>query len=365
MDEIHQWKNGFELYDMMYKGMDNRKQPLCLITSTAGTRRNDLYDIIYDEASDIINDYDKPIKDRHFIDEQSIFFIYELDYRDEWKNLDNLIKANPGLGTIRNPDSLEAEWKRAMINPNRYLKSFLTKNCNIPETSSEVFLSAAEIENPIKFNIHEMKPDYIIAGVDMASTTDLTCVSFLFAQNDASKLYVEQMYFIPEDLAKEKIEVDKVPYDLWEKQGWVTFIPGNKIDQEAVWDWVNNFTDSIGDGAIVSYAGFDKWGAELLMKKWGQRFGNRTIEEVRQGFITRSNPLKALKADLAKKRIIFNNNPILKWCMANTAVKIDKNLNIDPDKTRNQTRRIDGLISLLNAYITFLRHEEDYINLIR
>lgn len=245
-----------------------------------------------------------------------------------------------------------------------YLKMFLTKCCNIPETALESYLSAKEIENPETFDIWKMKPDYLLAGVDMSSTTDLTCVTFLFAQGNTDKLFAHQMYFIPEDLVEQKIRVDKVPYDIWERQGWVTFLPGNKIDQELVWEWVDNFTESVGDGAIISYAGFDTWGADLLMNKWAKKYGKNSVQEVIQGPKTRSNPLKALKADLAKKRINYNNNPILKWCMANTVVKTDKNMNIDPDKGKSSYNRIDGMISLLNSYITFLNNEDNYTNLV-
>lgn len=104
MDEIHQWRHGAELYDIMARGTTNREEPLILITTTAGTIRNDIYDQLYDEAKNIINDFDKK---EGFKDEETLFFIYELDSRDEWKNFDNLIKANPGLGTIRNATSLK------------------------------------------------------------------------------------------------------------------------------------------------------------------------------------------------------------------------------------------------------------------
>ena len=118
MDEIHQWKNGYALYDVMYRGMDNREQPLALITSTAGTIREDLYDQIYEEGNNILTQ-------EGFEDKTSIFFIYELDERKEWKDFDNLVKANPGLGTIRNEKSLRDEWEKAKKNPTMYLKSFL------------------------------------------------------------------------------------------------------------------------------------------------------------------------------------------------------------------------------------------------
>ena len=93
-------------------------------------------------------------------------------------------------------------------------------------------------------------------------------------------------------------------------------------------------------------------------------FGKDAWEPVHQGKKTLSGPMKALGADLDKKLINYNNNPILKWCLTNTAIDIDKNDNIQPIKTSNQRRRIDGLASLLNAYVQLERVYEGYMSVI-
>ncbi|NMA00778.1 MAG: terminase large subunit [Clostridiaceae bacterium] len=359
MDEIQQWRHGYDLYDILYRGMDNRLQPLALLTSTAGTIREDLYDMIYEEASNIIDGYEKP---NGFEDEQSIFFIYELDERDEWKNFENLIKANPGLGTIRNEASLKTEWNRAKNNPNMYLKMFLTKNCNIRETAQESWLSLEDIQNDLTHSIDELRPSYVFVGADLSSTTDLTCVTWLYQKAGSDRIYVEQMYFIPEDILEKKIEQDYVPYDKWVDQGWVTLLPGNKIDQESVWEWCYEYMEE--KNIIPLASGFDTWGAELLMKRFGEYYGKRTVEAVRQGVQTLSQPMKALGADLQADRISYNKNPVLEWCIANTVIIKDRNGNIQPHKGKSTLKRIDGLASLLDAYVVFLRHYDDYQSMI-
>lgn len=355
MDEIHQWKNGYPLYDIMYRGMDNRQQPLALITSTAGTIREDLYDMIYDEAVNILtND--------GFEDKKSIIFIYELDKREEWKDFNNLIKANPGLGTIRNEQSLRDEWQRAMDNPGMYLKTFLIKNCNIRETSTESWLDLEDITNVKTFDIKKLKPRYVISGWDISSTTDLTCVSFLFRVQNDEDIYIYQHFFIPEDVAEKKIHNDKVPYDIWEKQGYVTFCPGNKIDVEFLWEWAYNF--AIENDFVQIWNGFDAWGAELLMKRYRENYGESSVEEIRQVFKTLSNPMKELEADLKAKIINFNNNPVTKWCLGNTVIQQDNKGNIQPKKGYSSLKRIDGTASMLDCYITYKNHKDDYLNLI-
>lgn len=355
LDEIHQWKNGRALYDIMYQGMDNREEPLALITTTAGTIREDLYDELYEEASNILTQ-------DGFSDPRSIFFIYELDKKEEWKDFDNLIKANPGLGTIRNEKSLKDEWKKTISNPNMYLKSFLTKNCNIRETDSSSWLSLDDITNTKTFDIKKLKPRYAIGGWDLSSTTDLTCLTYLFRVYGDEEIYVYQQYFIAEEVAEKKIHEDKVPYDIWRKKGYVTYVPGNKIDQEFLFEWARDFSRE--NDFIPIFNGFDEWGADILMKRTGEEYGDSAVEGVRQVYKVLSNPMKELEADIKAKRINYNNNPVLRWCLGNTVVQTDNKGNIQPKKGYSSLKRIDGTASLLDAYIVYKNHIDDYMNLI-
>ncbi|MFM1602037.1 terminase TerL endonuclease subunit [Helcococcus ovis] len=355
MDEIHQWRNGWPLYDIMYRGMSNRTQPLALITSTAGTVREDLYDIIYEEGSNLLTQ-------DGFRDDRSVFFIYELDKKEEWKDFEKLIKANPGLETIRNKSDLMDEWERTKNNPNMYLKDFLTKNCNIRETDSASWLSLDDITNTKTFDIKKLKPRYAICGWDVSSTTDLTCLTVLFRVPNSEEIYVYQQYFIAEDIAEKKIYNDKVPYDIWNKKGLVTYCPGNKIDQEFLFDWFLDFAKE--NDFIPIWNGFDVWGADILMKRMREQFGDNSVEEVKQIFRVLSNPMKELEADIIAKKINYNNNPITKWCLGNTVIQTDNKGNIQPKKGYSSLKRIDGTASLLDAYIVYKNHVDDYMNLI-
>ena len=162
MDEIHQWKNGKALFDIMADGVSAREQPLVYITSTAGTVREDIYDQKYEEAENVINGYDDPegYKDEHFI-----AFIYELDNRKEWTQEECWQKANPGLGTIKNKATLRSKVEKGKVDY-RLVKNILCKEFNIRETSSEAWLTFEEADNKETFDIKELKPRYGIGGVD-------------------------------------------------------------------------------------------------------------------------------------------------------------------------------------------------------
>ena len=248
MDEIHQWKNGKALYDIMADGTIARQQPLVYITSTAGTIREDIYDSKYEEAERVINGlFDaNGYKDPHFYP-----FIYELDNRKEWTNQRCWKKANPGLGSIKNINTLRDKVTKAIADSS-LVKNLVCKEFNIRETSSESWLPFEDINNTQLFDVEKLKPRYGIGGADLSSTTDLTCATVLFAVPGDENLYVLQMYFIPEDLFEQRIREDKIPYDKWKEQGWLRTCQGNKIRYQDVTAWFQE-----GENWIYI---FIKWG---------------------------------------------------------------------------------------------------------
>ena len=93
-------------------------------------------------------------------------------------------------------------------------------------------------------------------------------------------------------------------------------------------------------------------------------FGKDVMVAVPQGMKTLSAPTKSLGADLSAKMIIYNDNPVDKWCLFNTAVEVDKNDNIRPVKTSISTRRIDGTMALLDAYVVLQNYQNEYMSII-
>ena len=356
IDELHAIEDK-NLYDVIIDGMTAREQPISVITTTAGTVREGIFDIKYDECERIINGY----SDGSYIDERLLPIIYELDNRSEWVDEKCWKKANPGLGTIKNIDQLRSKVEKAKANP-LLVKNLLCKDFNIRETTSEAWLTFEQIKNPSTFNIKDLKPRYGIGGADLSSTTDLTCATILFKIPNDEQIYVQQMYFLPEDLLEKRVQEDKIPYDIWRDLGLLRTTPGNKVHYKYVTEW---FLEMQNEYDIYIYSGgYDSWSATYWIEEMKDTFGKETWEPVIQGKKTLSGPMKNLGADLEKKLINYNNNPILKWSLTNTAVDIDKNDNIQPMKTSNSRRRIDGLASLLNAYVQYERVKEGYESVI-
>lgn len=358
LDEIHQWRNGRELYDIIVDGITAREQPLIFITSTAGKVREDIYDFLYDEGKRIINGYSDP---GGYKDEHSLFLIYELDHKEEWENEGCWIKANPGLGVIKNYNTLKDKVEKAKHNPD-LVKNLLCKEFNIPETTAESWLEWDTLNNEATFSLTELRPRYGIGGADLSSTTDLTAAKCIFMLPNDETIYVLQMYWIPADLVDFKVKKDKIPYDIWIEKGYMRTCPGRKIDPSYVTKWFKEIQNDLD--IYIWKVGYDAWSAEYWVKEMRYAFGAEVMEEVRQGKKTLSNPMKNLKTDLEAKIINYNNNPIDKWCLANTSKDEDKNGNIQPIKTSVSTRRIDGTAALLDAYTVLENYKEEYLSII-
>lgn len=358
MDEIHQWKQGKALYDIMADGVSAREQPLVYITSTAGTIREDIYDQKYDEAEIVINGYDDP---EGYKDEHLIAFIYEIDNRKEWTDESCWEKANPGLGTIKNKQTLKDKVEKAKKNP-LLVKNLLCKEFNIRETSSEAWLTFEQANNTETFSVEDLKPRYGVGGVDLSSTTDLTAAKVLFKIPESEKIYTLSMYWIPEDLVEKRITEDKIPYDIWIEKGYVRTCKGNKISYKDVKAWFVEIQEKYD--IYINMIGYDSWSAAYFVEDMQEYFGKAAMIPIIQGKKTLSQPMKNLGADLENNLIVYNNNPVDKWCLCNTAVDIDRNDNIQPIKTSKPRRRIDGTAALLDAYVVLQNNYNEYMSLI-
>lgn len=360
MDEVHAWKRGKELYDVIVDGTSARDQPLILITSTAGTVREDIFDQKYDECERIINGYEDP---QGYHDDRTLPIIYELDKRSEWTEEKNWYKANPGLGTIKNLDTLRRKVERAKEDP-RQVKNLVCKEFNIRETTGEAWLTFDDAYNPATHDILALHPRYGIGGIDLSSTTDLTAAKVIYRLRDdpTQQIYVESMYWIPEDLLEKKVLEDSIPYDIWKEQGLLRTCQGNKINPHVVTEWFIEMRDE--KDIYIPWIGYDSWSSTYWVDEMRAEFGKESMVAVIQGYKTFSTPMKNLGADLSAKKINYNANPIDTWNLTNVSYEEDKNANIRPIKTSRSTRRIDGFMALLDAYVVLQDKGQEYEGMI-
>lgn len=357
LDEIHAWTDK-NLYDVIVDGVTAREQPMIFITSTAGTVRECVFDLKYGEAERVINGYDDAKGEKN---ERLLAIIYEIDKGDDFKDSACWQKANPGLGTIKSLDQLQAKVEKAKNNV-MLVSNLLCKDFNVRSTVSEALLTFDQLNNETTFNIKELKPRYGILGVDLSITTDLTAACMLFMVPNDKHIYCNHMYWMPEDLIEEREKDDKIPYRTWAKLGYIRTTPGNKVDYRYIVEWVHEMQDD--HDIYLAFGGYDSYSAQYFIKDMQNDFGAEVMEPVIQGYKTLSGPLRTLVANLDSKLIVYNNNPVTKWCLSNVSVQKDRNDNWLPCKVNNQRRRIDGFAAMLDAMVVLERHQEDYLSMI-
>jgi len=350
MDELHAIKDR-NLYDVIKQAMTAREQPLLDMITTAGFVRECIYDSIYDYACNVL---DGVVEDDRFL-----AFIYELDDRAEWTDYRMWEKANPGLGTIKDYNELAANVERAKNDPD-FLPTVLTKDFNLRDTVAGTWLTFDQVNNEETFTMDDIRDTYAVGGADLSSTTDLTCATLLIMKPGSDKIYCLQHYFLPAELVEQRVREDKIPYDKWAERGLLTLCEGNKVNYSDVTAWFLRMMEEYKIYPV--WIGYDPWNSQYWVDEM-EAHGFR-MEVVRQGAHTLSQPMKELAADLMAKRINYNDNPILKWCLTNTSVKRDENDNIRPVKGQKSRQRIDGAVSLLIAYTVLFRHMDDYRALI-
>lgn len=352
IDELHAIRDR-NLYEVMKQSTSSRRQPLVIMITTNGTVRESIFDNIYELARDIA--------DGKIVEDTFLPILYELDAREEWTEPTAWAKANPGLGTIKQYSTLAAFVERAKKNP-ADLPGVLCKDFNVPETSSSVWLSYEEIKSDAVFDMQEIYNTYAVGGCDLSATTDLTCASLMIRKSrDDPTIYVIQHYFLPQKKIDQLDEhnTQEAPYKLWRDRGLLTVCDGNRVDYSAVTEWFCQMRDEYKIDAFK--VGYDR----ALAGYWVDEMKANGFEmcAVAQGPFTWSQPMREMGAALADKKVNYNKNPVLVWCLSNTASKKSGVNNIQPVKISDK-RRIDGMVSLLNAWVIYVRDYEDYMYLV-
>lgn len=356
-DEPHEQKTS-ELYDVMKQSQSFREQPLYWIISTNGFVREGFFDQKYEVYSKIA------LWEEGYQDYTVLPLIYELDSREEWTDEACWGKANPGLGTIKSMKTMREHVAQAMRDPS-FLPTVLTKDFNLTENGSESWLKFEDIKNETVVPMEKLEGSYAIGGCDLSATTDLTCATLLIMKPDDENYYVLQKYFLPEGRLEELRATSnkEAPYQLWAERGWLHVCKGKTVDYNDVTNW---FVEMVQvhdirplwicyDAALSGY-----WAPQM------EEIGF-VMEKIRQGPITWTYPMKTLGGALQEHRVIYQNNPMLRWCLSNTAKKSTNQNGIEsiqPVKCA-RNRRIDGMVSLLNAWVGLQNHSSEFIPYLR
>ena len=349
IDEVHEMTDS-KVYDAIKQSQSTKKEPLIFIITTEGNTVDGFLDSKLEYCRKMIKGEIK--------DERILPWLYTQDSVEEvFEDPSSWQKSNPSLGNIKLRSYLEDMMTKASNDLSTRL-TMLCKDFNVKQLESGSWLTYLDLNNEEKFQISDLSDSYAIGGVDLSSTTDLTAAVLLIIKN--GKKYVIPHFFMPSEVLQKRVEEDKIPYDIWVKKGLVTLTQGNQNDFSLVTKW---FLSMVREYEIRPlWIGYDPWNSQYWVKEMED--AGFTMEKIRQGVYSLSEPMKQLEADLKNKLVIYDNNPILKWCFSNTQAKMDVNGNIQPSKLNSKLKRIDGCVALIIAYAVLNRFRNDYENMI-
>lgn len=332
-DELHTQPNR-KLFDVMTKGSgDARTQPLFFLITTAGTDTHSICYETHEKALDILEGR------KH----DTTFYpvIYGASETDDWTDPEVWKKANPSLGITVALDKVKDACESARQNPGEE-NAFRQLRLN-QWVKQSVRWMPMDKWDACAFPADEksLEGRVCYGGLDLSSTTDITAFVLVFPPEDEDDKFAILPYFwLPEETLPLRVNRDHVPYDIWERQGYLKTTEGNVIH----YGYIENFIGELGKRFNIREIAFDRWGAvQMVQDLEGMGF---TVVPFGQGFKDMSPPTKELMKLVLEQRIAHGGHPVLRWMMDNIFIRTDPAGNIKADKEKS-TEKIDGAIAMI------------------
>lgn len=337
LDEFHSAKDN-RLRTVLASSQGMRESPLFFIITTAGFDK----DAPCYETRQICSEILHGIKE----DDSQFSLIYSIDDTDDWRDEKVWVKANPNLGVTVRPSFLRGEVLKAVNNPSEEV-GVKTKNFNVWCDAETVWISDRYLlEATQRLKLEDFAGCEAWAGVDLASTGDLTALAVMIPKDD--KYYFFVRYYLPESALREHRHA--VRYGEWRRRGFLTVTQGNVTD----YDYVQNDLMDISQIVRLQRVAYDSYNATqftiqaeeagLPMEPFSQALGNF------------NRPTKEFERLVMGGKVVLDNNDITRYCFRNVILKRDHNGNAKPSKQFAE-KRIDGTIAILQALGVWLTSE--------
>ena len=342
-DEIHTQPNR-QLYDVLTKGSsDARQNPLHFIITTAGNDRHSIAYELHTKAVDIL-------EGRR---EDPTFYpvVYGLKDDEDWEDEANWYKVNPSLGYTVDVERLRDAYREAKQNPADEI-TFKWLRCNMWVSSTVAWIpDAIYMRGNEPINMASLEGRDCYAGLDLSSTGDITALVLIFPPRDEDEKFVFLPYFwIPEETIPRRVKANSVPYDIWEKQGYIMSTEGNVIH----YDFIEKFIMDLSEKYHILEIAVDRWNATHVIQNLEDN--GLTMVPFGQGFASMSAPTKEFYRLLIEGKIIHGGHPVMRWMAGNVVVDTDPAGNIKVTKAKSK-EKIDGIVAAIMALDRAVRHE--------
>jgi len=346
VDELHAHKTR-DVWDILDTATGSRRQPLLFAITTAGYDR---HTVCWEQR-----EYTQKVLSGTIQDDTWFGIIYTLDEGEEedWANEELWPKANPNLGVSKKWDDMRRKAARAQEMPSA-LNVFLRKELDIWTQAETKWIPRPHWDQCGQaVDAQGLRGRTCYGGLDLSSTTDISALVLVFPPQVEDEAYqILCRFFIPEDAMHARTRKDKVPYESWVRQGYITATPGNVVD----YDWILHQIDEDMQSYDMCELAFDRWGASRIQTQLIELGGEDFLVQFGQGYRSMSPPTKELEKLILGHQLAHGNNPVLTWMADNLVVRSDPAGNIKPDKEKS-TERIDGMVALVMALDRALRHE--------
>lgn len=334
VDELHAHTSRGVL-DLIDTAFGARRQPVRFAITTAGSNR---LSVCWEERA-----YATKVLEG-IIDDDSLFvYIATIDEGDDPFDESVWIKANPNLGVSVKIDYLRDQAKKAR-EIGTFYNEFLRLHLNVWTQAECRWMSLEQWDScggQVIPSALRDRPCY--GALDLSSTTDLSAFVKVWPPVEDDPLwYASARFWIPRDNMQERIRKDRVPYDVWARDGLIEVTDGNVIDH----DFIQAAIEDDLDNYNIEDIAFDPWNATMLTTRLAN--GGARMVQFRQGFISMSPAAKQLEKLVLARELRHGGNPVLRWMMSNVVMRTDPAGNIKPDKEKSSDR-IDGIVSLVMA----------------
>lgn len=343
-DEISSWQGdqGLKFYEALKSSQGARRQPMLLSITTAGYITGGIYDELMMRATrTLLGDS---------AEERLAPFLYVIDDPKKWNDINELRKSMPNLGVSVSVDYLLEEIRIAEGSLSKKAE-FLTKYCNIKQSSAQAWLPAVAVEaccgEPLRFE--DFRDCYCVGGIDLSRTTDLTACTAVIEK--AGELYVFAQFFLPSARLEEAMARDGLPYNIYAQRGLLTLSGDNFVDYEDCFAWFRALIEQYRIYPLQ--VGYDRYSSTYLINEM-QSYGFH-CDDVFQGF-NLTPVIREVDGILRDGHIHIGNNDLLKIHLLNAALKQDagtERVKLIKIQTQNH---IDGTAALLDAFTVRQKH---------
>lgn len=343
VDEVHEMLND-KLVMPLRQSLSTQLEPLYFEITTEGTVDDGYLDERLKFAREVLaGEREAP----YFLP-----WLYTMDSEEEvWHDKNSWFKANPSLVAVKDIAYIEKMIEESKSSPQKEAM-VLSKDFNIKTNNGAAWLKEVHLRNKETVSFEEFKGYWCVYGCDLSETTDLTALTILFIKPGTNKKFCKTMYFIPSVKAETKAggtNREEKDYLTWAKEGRVIICDGPRVEKDAVFNYMTKVFEDY-DIRPLRW-GYDEWNADELVQSVKRYFGNEVPTKVKMDFASLNDAMNAVQSDLYYDNLVWDNNPITRWCLKNTSCKTDPIGRHMPLKLMGKSEnRIDGALSIIIAY---------------